>query len=471
MPRWFNSLQFRMIIGFTMVLALALAGVSAYVGITAGMEGKRVDSKQESVDANRAQNMVSKYYSDRRDWSELQPLLERTWPMWGRRIIVFNQDGQVVADSHRHVIGFSQRLIRTSDFLPSPTNMPLVVDNRRVGELSMDPMDSDTEAPGLAAPAASSVVSAVDRSLLWTGIAAAILGTLMIALFSRWVLSPVQSLGAAALRLGRGDLTQRASASGPAEIKQLAESFNSMAANLEEAERHRRALVADVAHELRTPVSNIQGYLEAIKDGLLEPGDETIDVIYGQVTHLRRLVEDLRLLAQVESGDLHLDRLPASLSDLLQRSLDGLRARAEANGVQLGLSVDPTTPLIEMDPTRISQVVDNLLDNALTHTPEGGSVTVVAGLSGEGWAEVSITDTGRGIPEEDLPRLFDRFYRADPSRSRTTGGAGLGLTIAKQLVEAHGGTIDANSQLGEGSTFYFRVPLQAPEEPEHDPQP
>ena len=465
MPRWFDSLQFRMIIGFTAVLALALAGVSAYVGIAAGKEMKRFEHEQESVEASRAQALVSGYYSDRRDWSELQLLLERTWPMWGQRIIVRNMDGEIVADSHARVVGVRrQRFVAARQFLPASTthpSHPVLVDNRQVGALSMDP---DTDAPALAGPTAGSVVSAVNRSLLWTGIAAAILGTLLMALLSGRVLSPVQSLGAAALRLGRGDLTQRAPASGPAEIKQLAASFNAMAANLQEVERHRRALVADVAHELRTPVSNIQGYLEAIKDGLLDPSGDTIDVIYGQVTHLSRLVEDLRLLAQVESGALHLDRLPGFVPDLLQRCLDAVRPRAEASDIQLSLATVPATPLVEMDATRIAQVVDNLLDNAITHTPEGGSVSVTAGPSGDGQVEVSVIDTGSGIREEDLPRLFDRFYRADPSRSRSTGGAGLGLTIAKQLVEAHGGTIEAASAHGSGSTFSFRLPVTAREQ-------
>ena len=468
MPRWFDSLQFRMIIGFTAVLALALAGVSVYVGMAAQKEVERYESQMDSVETNRAQMVVSNYYSDRKDWSGLQPLVERIWPVWNQRLIIYNEHGKIVADSHASFVGVSQRIVRRGGAPAEQTPaspVPVLVDNRQVGALSMDDdMDGDMESPDLAGPAAGSVLSAVNRSLVWTGIAAAVLGTLLIALLSGRVLSPVQSLGAAALRLGRGDLTQRAPASGSAEIKQLAASFNAMAANLEEAERYRRDLAADVAHELRTPVSNIQGYLEAIKDGLLEPSGDTIDVIYSQVTHLSRLVEDLRLLAQVESGALRLDRLPSPVPDLLQRCLDAARPRAEASGIQLSLATNPATPLVEMDSTRIAQVVDNLLDNAITHTPESGSVSIAAAPTGDGRVEVSVSDTGNGIPEEDLPRLFDRFYRADPSRSRSTGGAGLGLTIAKQLVEAHGGTIEAASTPGSGSAFSFRLPVTAPEQ-------
>ena len=456
-----------MIAGFTAVLALALAGVSIYVGMAASKEVQRFETERDLAQASRAQSFVSQYYSERSgDWSELQELLERTWPMWGRRIIVADNQGNLVADSHDRLIGFSKPARAPGQVYPGLTPMPsfpVLVDHHKVGALSMN---LGTGGSNLAGPAAGMVVSAVNRSLIWTGAGAAVVGTLLIALLSGRVLAPVQNLSAAALRLGRGDLSQRASASGPAEIKQLAASFNSMAANLEEAERQRRELVADVSHELRTPVSNIQGYLEAIQDGLLEPSGETIDVLYGQVTHLSRLVEDLRLLAQVESGALHLDCMPSIVSNLLERCLNALRPRAEANGVQLSLATAPETPLVEMDATRIAQVVDNLLDNAITHTPEGGSVSITAGPVAGGQVEVSVSDTGRGIPEAELHRLFDRFYRADPSRSRSTGGAGLGLTIAKQLVEAHGGTIHAESAPGAGSRFFFRLPVAAPQAPD-----
>ena len=467
MTSWFHSLQFRMIIGFTAVLALALAGVSAYVGMAASKEVQRFETERESVRANRAQVLVSSFYSDRRDWSELQPLLERTWPMWGRRIIVANKDGQIVADSHAQFVGLRQGFVRSTEIYaayPPPPLFPVLVDDRQVGALSINP---ETEPPGLAAPTASNVVSAVNESLIWTGIAAAVLGTLLMALLSGRMLSPVQNLGAAALRLGRGDLSQRAPASGPEEIKRLAVSFNAMASNLEAAEQHRRALVADVAHELRTPVSNIQGYLEAIKDDLLKPDQETIDVIYGQVLHLSRLVEDLRLLAQMEAGALHLNRTSEDVRDLLQRCIDGVRPRAETNEVTIDLETDPNTPLVEMDATRISQVVNNLLENAIVHTPPGGRVDIAAGPADDAQVQISVTDTGRGISGEDLPRLFDRFYRADPSRSRSTGGVGLRLTIAKQLVEAHGGAIEVRSAPGPGagSRFSFVLPVQVPEQP------
>ena len=235
-----------------------------------------------------------------------------------------------------------------------------------------------------------------------------------------------------------------------------------MAANLEDAERQRRNLVADVAHELRTPVSNIQGYLEALKDGLLQPDQETIETIHGQVIHLGHLVEDLRLLAQAEAGALQLHRIPSQMPEVLRVCVDAVRPRAEAKGITVSLESDETMPLVEMDGTRISQVVNNLLENAIIHTPEGGTVTVSGGTSGDGMVRVAVADTGPGIQSEDIQRVFDRFFRADASRSRATGGVGLGLTIAKELVEVHGGTIYVENVVPSGARFVFELPIAAP---------
>ena len=258
--------------------------------------------------------------------------------------------------------------------------------------------------------------------------------------------------------------SQRVSLSGPSEMTQLAHTFNAMAANLERLEAQRRNLVADVAHEIRTPLSNIQGYLEAIKDGLLQPNQATIDTVHNQVLHLARLVEDLRLLAQAEAGALHLDYQAASLAQVLEETILAFRPRAETKGVVLNLEVRPDLPPLRIDRTRIAQVVGNLLENAVRHTPPGTTVTLLAEIV-EGNARVTVADVGPGIPAEDLPLVFERFYRVDPSRARSTGGTGLGLTIAKQLVEAHQGHIWVESAPGEGTRIGFDLPFDPTQPP------
>jgi signal transduction histidine kinase len=231
-----------------------------------------------------------------------------------------------------------------------------------------------------------------------------------------------------------------------------------MADGLESSERQRRNMVADVAHELRTPLSNIQGYVEAVRDGVLPADAATIDTIHRQGLNLAHLVEDLRVLAEAESPDFRLDRRPYSINELVMGSVEAFRPRAKAESVTLDVDVDPESPSVELDRTRIEQVVGNLLDNAIRHTPAGGRVTVStqADASAVG---IAVADNGEGVSPEALPYLFERFYRVDPSRARQTGGAGLGLTIARQLVEAHGGEINAESDPGRGSRFSFRLPL------------
>jgi signal transduction histidine kinase len=453
MPSLFFSLQFRLVLGFALVLALALAGVSAYVGYAAKQEVERLEARQEDARNARVQQVISRFYTDRRDQAQLQTVLEQTARLSGRRIIVRGPNGQIVGDSHLRLDPRRER--------PSLESgpVPVLVAGREVGSFSVA---TDTLPEGIPDPAVASLVSTVNQSLLWTGISAVVLGILLVSVLSRRLLAPVTSLGEAAQHLGRGDFSRRAPTEGAGELKQLAVAFNTMAANLEDAERQRRNLVADVAHELRTPVSNIQGYLEALKDGLLQPDQVTIETIHGQVIHLGHLVEDLRLLAQAEAGALNLHRMPSRMPDVLRVCVDAVRPRADAKGIAVSLEADELMPLVEMDGTRISQVVNNLLENAIIHTPQGGSVSVSAGTSGDGMVRVAVADTGPGIQSEDLLRVFDRFFRADASRSRTTGGVGLGLTIAKELVEVHGGTLHVENVVPSGARFVFELPIAAP---------
>lgn len=464
----FSGLQFRLALGFALALALALAIVGLSTGVAADRQTERFERDRNSAQAARVRQFVSEYYVKGQGWGKnkigLQQVLERAGPVSGAHIKVYDEKDVLVADSHASLPpgagsdeggGRPERRYRMERF-------PVFQDGEQVGAFTIAATyfaGPESQPPTLLDPAASSISNGVHRSLLWAGLGAAALGTLLVWLLSRRSLRPLQNLGAAARRLGLGDLSQRADADGPSEVRQLAHSFNVMAAGLEEAERRRRNLTADVAHELRTPLSNIQGYLEAIRDGLIQPTPETIGTIHGQALHLSRLVEDLRLLAQVDAGALQLQRSPARVEELLQSGIEAVRPRAEAKGVALSIEAEASLPAVRLDVTRIAQVVGNLLENAITHTPEGGSVTVSARAAANA-IEVTVADTGPGIAPEDLPRIFDRFYRADPSRARATGGAGLGLTIARRLAEAHGGAIDVESAVGQGSRFTLRLPLE-----------
>jgi signal transduction histidine kinase len=255
-----------------------------------------------------------------------------------------------------------------------------------------------------------------------------------------------------------GDLSQHVEITSQDEIGDLARAFNGMADGLARLEELRRQLVNDVAHELRTPLTNIRGYLEALQDGVVEPERHVIDSLHEEAMLLNRLVDDLQALSLAEAGQLRPERQPVALADVVDRAIGAVRPRAVAKGVVLQADLPEDLPLVDVDPRRIGQVLRNLLENGLTHTASGGEIAVAAHAGGH-WIEVSVRDTGTGIAADDLPYVFERFYRADKSRSRATGGAGLGLAIVKQLVEAHGGQIEVESEVGQGTQFTFTLPV------------
>ena len=307
-------------------------------------------------------------------------------------------------------------------------------------------------------PPLSNLQSAFQRSLLIAGVAAGFAGLLIVTMFTREALAPVRGLTAVASKLGTGDLSQRVPESGSDDIGDLARTFNTMASDLELAGQQRKQLTADVAHELRTPLTNIQGYLEAIKDGLVDADEETIDTLHDQTTHLATLIEDLRILAVADAGALTLQKIHGTPAITIKDAVSTFSQRAYDREIELSVSISETGVTMDFDETRLRQIITNLVENSLTNTPKGGTIHIDIQDRAEDM-KISITDTGIGISKENLPRIFDQFYRADGSRSSTTGGAGLGLTIVKKLVEAHNGSIDVSSEVGRGTTFTISLPI------------
>jgi signal transduction histidine kinase len=268
-------------------------------------------------------------------------------------------------------------------------------------------------------------------------------------------------------RLGAGELKARASVRGQDELRELAGSFNAMAAQLEqriatqqEVEQTRRRLVATVSHDLRTPLASMRAIVESINDGVVSDPAEVrryMQTLQHETEYMSKLIDDLFELSQMDSGLLKLKLERTSLQDLVSDTLQSLSAQAQRKHVRLTGQVPEALQEVAMDSQRVQRVLYNLVQNALRHTPADGAVAILAEDAGEE-VRVSVTDTGEGIPSEDLPRLFERFHRADKARSRAHGGAGLGLTIARGIVEAHGGRIWAESAPGFGSRFTFSLP-------------
>lgn len=271
---------------------------------------------------------------------------------------------------------------------------------------------------------------------------------------------PLRALTSAAHRMGDGDLATRVDVGTTDEIGALATAFNTLAANQQRQEELRSDMVSDIAHELRTPLSNIRGWLEAAQDGVAPLDDALVGSLHEEAILLQHVVDDLRDLALADAGELRLHPEPTDLGALADQVVAAQRAAADAAGVHLrAVSTEPA--LARADPLRLRQVLTNLVSNAVRHTPPGGSVTVEVTATPDGWA-VQVADTGSGIAVADLPRVFDRFWRSDRSRTRGTGGSGLGLAIARNIVELHGGTITVQSVMGDGSTFLFTLPDGGP---------
>jgi signal transduction histidine kinase len=274
--------------------------------------------------------------------------------------------------------------------------------------------------------------------------------------------TPLANIMAAADAVAEGDLSTRVEESGNRDFRRMARSFNRMAAELESADRLRRSLTADVAHELRTPLHILQGDLEGLQDGVYQPTPGHIEAMLDETRMLSHLVEDLQTLSLAEAGQLPLRLEPVDVTELLADVSTSFSGAMESSGIDMQVEIDgkPDAMTISGDVERLDQVLSNLLGNALRHTPAGGRILLRAGAIPTG-VEIIVSDTGEGIPPEDLPYVFDRFWRADRSRKRGRGtGSGLGLAISKQFVQAHGGDITVESEPGQGTSFTIQLPRE-----------
>jgi signal transduction histidine kinase len=311
--------------------------------------------------------------------------------------------------------------------------------------------------PGLT-PEESAYLLRTNRALLLAGGGAVLVALLVGVLLARTLTHPLHSLTQATHRMAGGDLEQVVPVKSADEIGELAAAFNQMSRAVARANTARRQMAADVAHELRTPLTVIAGYIEAMGDGVLAPTPDRLGVIYDEMEHLQNLVGDLRLLSQADAGELKLNQQMLSPAELLQQTSAAFAHQAAQKDVHLELLLTGDPPVVYADETRLAQVLDNLLSNAVRYTPPGGRISLGAATAANGRVAFTVQDTGPGIAPEALPLVFDRFYRADPARTTETGESGLGLAIAKALVEAHGGTLSVTSTLGQGTAFRIELP-------------
>lgn len=363
---------------------------------------------------------------------------DRAW----ERVVLLDATGRVLMDRGQTT---GKRIGQIYPLTAEEVQLPLAVNGQAIGALIVPPV-SNLETLRLL----GSLLLPVSLIALLLGLLTLIIGLM---LMRRFVM-PLADVIAAAQSVTAGDLSARVQARGPGDLQSLIDSFNRMADALERNDRERRSLLADIAHELRTPLTIIRGKLEGMVDGVY-PADEThVAPVLEETYMLERLVEDLRLLTLAEARQLHFDYKAVDLGDLAQHVADLFEAEAAEKGVTLLVDCSPHLPAVTADPQRVEQVIGNLVSNAVRYVPEQGHITLSVQPT-EGGVAVTVSDNGPGVSEADLPKLFDRFWRGEKSRARAAGGAGLGLAIARQLIEAQGGRIHAQQAPGGGLQIIF----------------
>jgi two-component system OmpR family sensor kinase/two-component system sensor histidine kinase BaeS len=378
-------------------------------------------------------------------WPNEQERMMNVWTTSGNRLVLTQPDGLVVADTNNQLVG--------SQLLPDDLarGMPVLVNGRPIGVLIVTPLDAPATPGG-------NFLSAVNRSVLWATAAAATVALVMGSMLFLQMTRPLHSLSTAAKGIATGDLSQRANPEGQDEVAQVARTFNQMADSLQEYETERRHMTAAIAHELRTPLSIIQSNLEAMLDGVLPTDADELVLLHQEARLLNRLIEDLRTLSLADAGQLQLHLEQVNVGEVAGQVAERLQLHAQEKGILLETVINPDLPLVQADPERLAQIFTNLIANALRYTPQGTRVELSV-RTVNGSVETAVSDNGLGIPPDELPKLFDRFWRAEKSRSRATGGSGLGLAVVKQLVEAHNGRIIVESTRGLGTRFTFILPI------------
>lgn len=313
---------------------------------------------------------------------------------------------------------------------------------------------------------ALSIWADLAKPFLWAGLVALAVSIVIAVVLARSVYVPIRRVTNAAEEMARGHYEQEVPVAGPKEVKGLAQSFNQMSKQVKSSQQMLRDFVADVSHELRSPLTSIKGFAQAMVDGTAKGKEAQLKaatVIEDESKRMMRLVEELLEFSRLESGQVNMARQPVDLKELLNQCFEIFLMRAQEKGVNLKIDIEPLPP-VTGDIDRLEQVFNNLLDNALKHTPAGGNISIDARRTNPNFAEISITDTGPGIPAEQMRHVFERFYRADASAGKA--GAGLGLAIARQIVLAHGGDIGAKSTLGKGTEFVVRLPVHSTSSPQ-----
>jgi signal transduction histidine kinase len=455
MPR---SLYWKLALAFVLVSFTTAVLVASFIRATSADRLLQLitDQQRSSMQAE-----LADYYQNNGSWSDIHQnwrqiqrmmgpggrmRMNMHGPAWDRSLFgLADAGGMVIVPVDVYPVGvqLSSAQLRTGT--------EITVDGERVGTLITARRNPALE------PAERLFLQRTTGAAALATLGAMAVALLMSFFLARTLTRPLRDLTGAAQNIARGHLDQQVQIRSKDEIGQLAEAFNAMSHEVARANALRRQMTADIAHDLRTPLTVIGGYIEAMRDGVLEATPQRLELIYAEIERLQNLVGDLRMLSQADAGELSLNQQELAPAALLARAVELFEHHASQKGVNLSLNASPGLPLLRLDEARMMQVLENLVSNALRYTPPGGSILLSALAVGEG-VQLVVRDNGSGIAADEIPYIFDRFYRSDASRHSETGESGLGLTIVRALVEAQGGQVWAESQMGQGTTVTIQFP-------------
>ncbi len=450
------SIRTKFILAFIAVIMIAIALVSVFIGLTSN---QRFEMLLVDEEIDTLTQTILDHYQTNDTLIGIEAVLRPPPGILPPEVNDLPRIGFILADLDGRVILGDENKPRGTKLAPEElfNATALEMDNETIGYLLIrNPVPELT-------PRQKNFLDQINAALLYASLGGIILAVILGLVLTKSLLKPLENLNMAIKKMGEGELSQDVVVKSDDELGQVIQTFNQMSKTIAKATQRREQMTADIAHELRSPLTVISGYLEALQEGALAPTPERIETIKAEVDQLNRLVNDLRTLALADAGQLSIIISEIDLRALFTRLENAFNLIARSKQVQLKFSCDPNIQNVYADEGRIIQALSKLIKNALRHTPAGGKITTTAEASQSNQIVFKVKDTGQGIAPEKQHHLFERFYRVESSRQTTEGETGLGLSIVKAIIEAHHGQVQVQSELGKGATFILTMPNQPPQ--------
>ena len=454
----FNSLVFKITVSFSLVLVGTLLSLGVYLQHVAKIESENIQNEYNQLKVERIQRLLDSITSTQpMNLRDVQRKLMDYSKISGANIKLYDENNIEVFDTSKGLNVKNNN--RNPIFKVIPTSLGgMIVEVNQPNLVSIQAIAaSDTQEDQLIQtdPPISNIVNQVVKSIAIIGILSIMTSIAIIWIISRRTLNPITNIVNTSKYLSKGDFTKRIDQSVSGELSEIVTAFNYMASELQKLDEQRKIMIADIAHELRTPMTNLKGYIEGWSDGIIKPDNETLKILDYQVNTLSKIIDDLSTLSLAESGMLSLNISEFELNNKISEIINNFKLRSESQNINIINNITPDIT-INYDPQRFTQIVTNILNNSILATDDGGIISFSTSTNNNNLL-LKISDNGTGIPKDELPYIFDRFYRTDKSRNRQSGGSGLGLSIVKYLIESHNGTIKINSELSKGTEVLISI--------------